>query len=57
MGIGEDEDLVLDCYRLARFYHQNPDVFLAMPIGQVRLHMARTIRLRRLQRRESSDDD
>lgn len=57
MGLGENEDLVIDCYRLARFYHQNPEVFLAMPIGQVRLHMERTIRLRRLQRRENPDDE
>jgi hypothetical protein len=57
MGIGEDEDLVLDCYRLARWYRQNPEVFLAMPMSQVRLHMEHTLRLRRLMRRESSDED
>jgi hypothetical protein len=56
MGIGEDEDLILDCYRLARWYRQNPEIFLAMPLSQVRLHMERTLRLRRLMHRDSDED-
>jgi hypothetical protein len=36
------ENLVLDCYWLARWYHQSPEHFLAMPISEVYLHMRRT---------------
>jgi hypothetical protein len=59
--VGDEEDLVLDCYRLARWYHQAPDTFLAMPIDEVRVHMNRTLRLADLMRRrsgqQSTDDD
>lgn len=48
-------DLILDCYRLARWYHQNPDVFLSMPISDVRLHLYRTIQLARIQRQAEDD--
>ena len=43
MVVGEDKDLVLDCYFLARFYHQNPEVFLNMPLSMMRRHLDRTI--------------
>ena len=47
MGLIEDEDrIILDCYWLAEVYHQNPEVFLSMPVGDVRLHVARTMQLR-----------
>jgi hypothetical protein len=36
------EDLVLDCYWLARWYHQSPEHFLQMPISAVQVHMRRT---------------
>jgi hypothetical protein len=49
-----DADLVLDAYRLAHFYGQNPDVFLAMPIPDMREHLRNTIRLRQVQARESA---
>ena len=38
--VGDEEDMVLDCYRLARWYHQSPEVFLNMPLDEVRLHLA-----------------
>jgi hypothetical protein len=47
-----DADPVLDAYRLAHFYGQPPDVFLSMPIGDLARHLANTIRLREVQRRE-----
>jgi hypothetical protein len=55
--VGDDNNLILDCYRLARWYHQSPDVFLAMPLSDVRLHLIRTIELSNIMRREAADDD
>lgn len=49
-------DVVLDCYRLADRYHQNPDVFLAMPISAVRQHLSFTIMLIEAQRAAASKD-
>ena len=54
--VGSEIDLVLDCYRLAHFYHQPPDLFLDMPLGDVRLHLDRTVRLANLMR-QSEDAD
>ncbi len=47
--VGSEDDIVLNCYRLAEIYHQNPEVFLTMPLDDVRLHLARTVQLRRRQ--------
>lgn len=58
--VGDEEDLVLDCYRLARWYHQAPDVFLNMPIDDVRIHLSRTLKLADMMRRanrQSEDSD
>lgn len=30
--------MILDCYRLARFYGQSPEVFLRMSLGEIRRH-------------------
>jgi hypothetical protein len=51
--VGSDENLILDCYRLARFYHTSPDAFLGMPLGDVQLHLYRTIQLTRIMQREA----
>lgn len=48
--------MVLDAYRLARWYRQNPEVFLAMPLGEVRIHMRRTLQLAALMRAGADDD-
>jgi hypothetical protein len=53
--VGEDEDLILGCYWLARLYHQNPEVFLDMPLSAVRKHLARTIQVAELMQAESED--
>jgi hypothetical protein len=53
--VGSDETMILDCYRLAKFYATSPDVFLQMPIGEVQLHLYRTIQLTNLMRREQED--
>jgi hypothetical protein len=43
---------VIDCYRLADFFHVSPTVFLEMPMSEVRLHLERTIELAQQKRRE-----
>jgi hypothetical protein len=55
--VGDEDNIVLDCYRLARWYHQSPDVFLSMPLSEVWLHLIRTAELRRIQRQESENND
>jgi hypothetical protein len=57
MGIGDDPDPVLDCYWLARWYHQSPDVFLDLPLSQVRLHVMRTNQLANIIRQSDADTD
>ena len=59
LGLNEDEDIILNCYWLAQWYHQNPEVFLSMPISQVQIHMMRTQRIAEIRREYSaaqSDD-
>jgi len=53
--VGSDEDLILDCYRLARWYHQPPDYFLNMPFSEVHLHLKRTGQLARIMAAEASE--
>jgi len=48
--------LVLDCYWLARWYHQNPQVFLDMPLSDVRIHVARTMQVARLMQDRGETD-
>ena len=55
--VASDENLVLDCYRLARFYHTSPDTFLEMPLGEVQLHLYRTIQLTSIMQREAERED
>jgi hypothetical protein len=47
--VGSEDELVLDAYRLARHFHTSPEVFLAMPISDVRLHLSRASELDRRQ--------
>lgn len=49
MVAGEDEDLVLDCLRLAQFFHVNPEIYLAMPLSEMWLHLSWTIKLKQRQ--------
>lgn len=50
------EDLVLDCYRLAKFYSRNPQEFLDMSISQVGRHLVWTAKLVEAMRPEEEDD-
>ena len=42
---GPPEDIILSCYKLARYFHVDPDVFLAKPISELGRHMRWTNRL------------
>jgi hypothetical protein len=55
--VGNENDIVLDAYRLARWYSQPPDYFLAMPLSEIRLHLSRTIELAKIMRREAEAED
>jgi hypothetical protein len=57
MGIGDENSLILDAYRLARWYSQAPDVFLSMPLSEIRLHLRRTIELAKIMRREAEGEE
>ena len=55
--VGDEEEIILDCYRLARYYHVSPDVFLSMSISEVELHLRRTAQCSRAQQQATSGDD
>lgn len=57
MVVGEDESIVLDCYWLAQWYHQSPDVFLSMPLSTVRIHLNRSNKIAELRRAAQSRDE
>ena len=50
------DDQVIDCYRLAKYYHVSPTVFLEMGITEVHTHLQRTIDLSHRIQRENSDE-
>jgi hypothetical protein len=55
---GDPDELILNCYRLADRFHQNPEVFLEMPMSRIDMHVEYTVKLSRLQRQaQQSDDD
>jgi len=53
--VGGENELILDAYRLARHFHVSPEVFLAMPFSEIRLHMERAAELDR--RQQPVEDD
>jgi hypothetical protein len=55
---GDPDELILNCYRLADRFHQNPEVFLEMPMSRIEQHVLYTVKLTRLQRQaQQSDED
>jgi hypothetical protein len=55
--VGGEEDIILDCYRLARWYHVSPEVFLSMPVSDIEMHRYRTAQCDREQQAATGDDD
>jgi len=43
--IGTSDDLILNCYRLAKYYHRHPDEFLSKPLSVILRHQVWTNRL------------
>ena len=48
---------MIDCYRLAHWYKQNPEIFLTIPLSMVRLHIRRTVQLWEIMAREQHERD
>jgi hypothetical protein len=53
--VGSENDLILDCYRLARWYHVSPDIFLSMPFSEVQMHLRRTSEIANLQHQDDEE--
>jgi hypothetical protein len=51
-----DDSMILDCYRLASYYHIDPRIFLEMTVSEAQLHLSRTAQLERSRRVESSSE-
>jgi len=50
--------MILDCYRLAKFYSVDPNVFLKKPMSQLNRHLEWTNRLiERINIEQSVDND
>jgi hypothetical protein len=54
---GHVEQLVLDCYQLAKFYAVDPDVFLDKPVSVIRRHMKWTAKLTEVMYPKKLDKD
>lgn len=55
----DPNEIILDCYRLADRFKQNPSVFLHMPMSELYIHKRYTIRLidAQMAARANDDDD
>jgi hypothetical protein len=49
------DDLILDCYRLAKYYGFDPDVFLQKPLSTIQRHMKWTAILLEKQRAKEEE--
>ena len=47
----KSDEIILNCYRLADRYHQNPEDFLRMPLSRLNAHLYYTIELIKAQGR------
>ena len=43
--VGDEDEVILFCYRLAKHYHVSPEVFLSMPVDEVLMHLHRTAQM------------
>jgi len=51
------DEIIINCYRLADRYHQNPEVFIDMPVSRVEQHIRYTIKLIHLQEKARKPRD
>ncbi len=49
------EEIILDCYRLAKQYGIDPDVFLNKPLSVIQRHISWTAKL--IETQQSKNDD
>lgn len=49
------DTLVLDCYRLAKYYGLDPDLFLNKPLSAIQRHMKWTAKL--IETQQARDND
>lgn len=49
------DEAILDCYRLAKQYSMDPDVFLNKPLSTIKRHISWTARLIEAQRPEDDE--
>jgi hypothetical protein len=47
---------IIDCYRMARFYHVSPTVFLDMGLTEFAVHLRWTSKLSQIMNAESNPD-
>lgn len=57
VALPDPDDWTLACYSLADYYHQNPAVFLDMPLSEVAEHSHFTRRLNERRKEKASEDD
>lgn len=50
------DSAILDCYRLAKQFSMDPDVFLNKPLSTIQKHMSWTAKLIETQRQEDDDE-
>jgi len=55
-ALPDQDELILNCYRLADRFKLNPDVFLSMSITDIGRHIHYTVRLTELQRQAQGGD-
>jgi hypothetical protein len=56
-SLSSKDDIILNCYRLADRFKQNPDVFIDMPISRLQTHIRYTIKLIEAQEKARPRDD
>jgi hypothetical protein len=52
---GRSDDLILNCYRLAKYYNRHPDEFLSQPVSAILRHQFWTSKL--LERTQPDEDE
>lgn len=53
----DPDEIILDCYRLAERFHQNPETFTEMPLSRLNNHIKYTIRLVEAQNKARARND
>jgi hypothetical protein len=53
--VGGESEIILDCYRLARFFHCSPDTFLSLPLSEVWMHLKYADTLSKAEQSASDD--